>query len=136
MDRTSHFFGIADLTIVFMYGAALCYTHFFIYSLTMTKLWMASGLLGFFLGSFAPQIEEVLEWIIAFGVGICFALVIPQLINFYNTGQYEFQALLEGFMNGIPFTLQVLTPWIGSLPVGWVFYKITHRNYYRHARFF
>ncbi len=136
MERPNLFFNIGDLIVVFLYGLALSYFHSFIYPLETVHLWIASGLLAFFLGSFGPEVDEILEWIIGFGLGVMIALMAPQGLHYFKTGDLEIRAILDTALHGLPFILMLLSPWIVSLPLGFLLSKIYNRNYYRHARFF
>ncbi len=136
MDRPNFFIDVADIVVVFLFGAALCYTHFFIYPLDTSQLWMASGVLAFFLGTFGPFLGEILEWMIAFALGITIALLMPQILHYGRTGAYDTKSLMDAALHGVPFILSLLSPWALCLPSGYLFYKLSHRNYYRHARFF
>ena len=136
MRNQSIIVSLADLLILFLYGGSLYYTDQFIYPIEMSILLVASGFLAFTLGSLGPSPEEVFEWMLFFCLGILTAALSPQIVSYYQTGQYNLDSLWQTCVQTFPYILSLISPWALALPIGLFVHKITRRNYYRHARFF
>lgn len=127
---------IADLFIILLYGACLCYINTYMFPLDTIIQLGASGILAFVLGTLGPTPEDLLEWTLFFVIGICLAALYPQLVQIYETQAVEPKALMEKVVATLPYCYQLLTPWFFTLPMGYIFFKVSRRHTYRHARFF
>ena len=136
MERPGFIVSTADFFFVFVYGGMMSYAHHFYHPLPEYAMLISSGALAFILGSFGPDLDEMIEWLLTFSLGVLVALLSPQIVHFYNTGVYDINAISETVKASIPFLFLLLKTWVYTFPVCFVFAKLTKRNYYRHARFF
>jgi len=136
MYKPTFFEGFGDLLIVLLYGAALSYINTYVGLIDMKSQLIASGILAFFLGSFGPNLGELMEWIIIFVFGIYLVQFYPQISTYLYNGQYSVREIIEVGFDTIPYTLKMISPWLMSFPLGYIFFKITNRNHYRHSRLY
>ena len=124
--------------MLFLFGAAMTYVHYFIFPIPMSIQLLASGFLALILGSLGPSFGELIEWIFFFSFGIFTAVLSPQIIYTWKTGQLGKKEILATLYQTLPYCIELLSVWIVLVPVGYVFFKITssQKRYYRHARFF
>jgi len=136
LNQNSFLVSVADLFIISIYGGTLFYVSHFIIPLSTTEQLGASAFLAFTLGSLGPEVDEIVEWILFFALGIFAASIVPQFNHYMAHGTYDLNNVLLAFKQALPYSLQILSPWTLMLPLGLAFHKMSHKKYYHHPRFF
>ncbi len=138
MNQPSLLVSVGDLFILFLYSFALCYVHAHVHPLSLNLQIVISGFLAFVLGTLGPSLEDLLEWLLFFSLGVFTALLSPQITHLYRTGEYSIDTMLLTCKQALPYYLQIMSPWTIALPLGLMFFRLSYQRsiYYRHSRFF
>lgn len=131
MYRSSFLIASADLLVLFLYGAAICYFKQDFLNIDATTQTVASAVLAFVLGCFGPRFSEILEWALFFCLGVIAVSFYPYAPYIENDTAIPIAEMIATFKYALYYCMDLLKVWFVAMPVGIVLHKITTHNFYR-----